>query len=67
MACEVDINLSRLCVFKFLELFHGDGQWLVGCRDLLRRESLAGVRTCIWGSSWGRGKWKVGAETEQQS
>lgn len=47
MGYEVDINLSRLCVFKFLEIFHGDGQWLVGCRDLLRRESLAGVRTCM--------------------
>ena len=45
MGHEVDISLSRLSVFKFLEIFHGDGQWVVGCRDLLRRESLAGVRT----------------------
>lgn len=34
-------------MFKFLKIIHGDAQWLVGCRDLLRRESLVGVRTCM--------------------
>jgi len=53
---KVDISLSRLSVFKFLEIFHGDGQWVVGSRDLLRRESLDGVRTCMGLGGEGSGR-----------
>lgn len=41
------ISLSRLSVFKFLKVIHGDEQWLVGCGDLLRR-NVVGLRGHAW-------------------